>query len=189
MSNWSRVLLLLAMLVSSDAFAQAYPTRSVTIVAATTPGSLPDVLARAIGQRLAQKWGQTVVIENRAGGAYAIATSAVASAPADGYTLLASESGIYTIQPHLSKGRPAYAATDFVPVTGMASIPMAFVAHPSLDAKSIRDLITLATAKPGTINYGTVGPGTTPHIGILLLETIEGQTDRGSLPRRFGGAE
>jgi tripartite-type tricarboxylate transporter receptor subunit TctC len=91
---WLRVLLVLATLASSNAFAQQYPTRSVTIVAATTPGSLPDVLARGIGQRLSQKWGQPVVVENRAGGAYAIAASAVANAPADGYTLLASESGL-----------------------------------------------------------------------------------------------
>jgi tripartite-type tricarboxylate transporter receptor subunit TctC len=169
---WLRVLLVLATLASSNAFAQQYPTRSVTIVAATTPGSLPDVLARGIGQRLSQKWGQPVVVENRAGGAYAIAASAVANAPADGYTLLASESGLYTIQPHLSKGRPAYAPNDFVPASGMASIPVAFVAHPSLEANSVRDLIALATAKPGQINYGTAGPGTSPHMAMLLLASM-----------------
>lgn len=172
MTIWLRVLLAAVTLASSSAFAQTYPTRSVTIVAATTPGSLPDVLARAIGQRLSQKWGQPVVIENRAGGAYAIAATAVANAPADGYTLLVSEAAIYTIQPHLSKGRLAYTPSDFVPASGMASVPLAFVAHPSLEANSIRDLIALATAKPGTINYGTTGPGTAPHMGMLLLESM-----------------
>jgi tripartite-type tricarboxylate transporter receptor subunit TctC len=112
------------------------------------------------------------VIENRPGGAYAIAASAVANAPADGYTLLATESGLYTTQPHLSKGRAAYAKADFVPVSGMAAIPMAFVAHPSLEAKSIAELISLAKAKPGAINYGTAGPGTAPHMGMLLLENM-----------------
>jgi tripartite-type tricarboxylate transporter receptor subunit TctC len=169
---WPRVLLVLATLASSSAFAQQYPTRSVTIVAATTPGSLPDVLARGIGQRLSQKWGQPVVIENRAGGAYAIAASAVTNAPADGYTLLVAEASLYTVQPHLLKGRKTYSASDFVPVTGMASIPVAFVAHPSLEANSIRDLIALAKAKPGAINYGTTGPGTAPHLGVLLLESM-----------------
>lgn len=134
---WPRALLILATLASSSAFAQTYPARSVTIIAATTPGSLPDVIARAVGQRLSQKWGQSIVIENRAGGGYAIAASAVKNAPADGYTLLVSEAALYTIQPHLLKGRAAYAANDFVPVTGMASTPLAFVAHPSLEAKSI----------------------------------------------------
>jgi tripartite-type tricarboxylate transporter receptor subunit TctC len=169
---WCSVVVLVATLASSNASAQQYPTRTVTIIAATTPGSLPDVLARGIGQRLSQKWKQTVVVENRAGGAYALAASAVANAPADGYTLLATESGFYTTQPYLSKGKPAYAQKDFIVVSGMASIPMAFVAHPSLAAKSMRELIEHAKAKPGTINYGTAGPGTAPHMGMLLLESM-----------------
>jgi len=108
--------------------AQSFPARSVTIVVSSTAGSLPDLLARGVGQELHQKWKQPVVIENRAGGAYAIAANAVTSAPADGYTLLATESGLYTIQPHLSKSRAYDAQRDFVPVAGMASIPLAFVA-------------------------------------------------------------
>ena len=169
---WCSVLLLVATLASSNANAQQYPSRTITIIAATTPGSLPDVLARGVGQRLSQKWKQTVVVENRAGGAYALAASAVTNTPADGYTLLATESGFYTTQPHLSKGKPAYAQKDFVVVSGMASIPMAFVAHPSLEAKSIRELVELAKARPGAINYGTAGPGTAPHMGMLLFESM-----------------
>ncbi len=172
MNIWPRVLLAVATLASSGALAQTYPTRSVTIVAATTPGSLPDVLARRVGQELSQKWGQPVVIENRPGGAYAIAASAVTNAPADGYTLLVSEAGLYTTQPHLVKKRRDYSVSDLVPVTGMASIPLSFVAHPSLGVNSISDLIALAKAKPGEINYGTTGPGTAPHLGVLLLESM-----------------
>ena len=152
-----------------DAAAQSYPSRSVTIVAATTPGSLPDVIARAVGQRLSSKWQHPVVVENRAGGAYAIAASAVASAAADGHTLLVTESGFYTTQPHLSQ-RTAYRQSDFVPVSGLAGIPTAMVASPSFEAKSIPDLLTLAKAKPASINYGTAGPGTSPHMGMLLFE-------------------
>jgi tripartite-type tricarboxylate transporter receptor subunit TctC len=168
------VLLLAATFLSPGASAQTFPTRPVTLVAATTPGSLPDVLARGLGQRLSQKWGQPVVVENRAGGAYAIAASAVANAPADGYTLLVSESGIYTIQPHLSKGKSAYAQRDFVPVSGIATVPMAFIAHPSVGAKSMSDLIRVAKEKPRALNYGTAGPGTAPHMGMLLLENMTG---------------
>jgi len=160
------------LLASADANAQNYPSRPVTLVAATTPGSLPDVIARGIGQRLSDKWKQPVVVENRAGGAYAIAASAVVGAPADGHTLLVTESGFYTTQPHLAKGRSAYAQSDFVPVSGVASIPMAFIVHPSVDAKSISDLIALAKAKPSSINYGTAGPGTAPHMGVLLFENM-----------------
>ena len=172
MTIWLRMLLISAALMSTSAFAQTYLTRSVTIIAATTPGSLPDLLARAVGQRLSQKWGQPVVIENRAGGGYAIAASAVTNAASDGYTLLVSEAALYTIQPHLLKGRSAYAPNDFVPVSGTASVPLAFVAHPSLEANSIRDLIALAKAKPGALNYGTAGPGTAPHMAMALLESM-----------------
>ena len=172
MRTCSGVLLAVMLFAASPVSAQNYPSRPVTIVAATTPGSLPDVLARGIGERLARKWNQSVVIENRAGGAYAVAASAVAATPADGYTLLATESGFYTTQPHLSKGRSAYAKSDFIPISGMASVPMAFVAHPSLQANTIRELIGLATDKPGAINYGTTGPGTAPHMGMLLLESM-----------------
>ena len=172
MNIWPRVLLVLATLASSTAFAQTYPTRTVTMVASTTAGSLPDVLARRVAQQLSQMWGHPVVIENRPGGAYAIAAQAVINAPADGYTLLVSEAGLYTTQPHLVKTRKDYAASDLLPVTGMASIPLAFVAHPSLGANSIGELIALAKAKPGAINYGTTGPGTAPHLGVLLLESM-----------------
>lgn len=166
--------LLATILVSSGAFAQSFPSRPVTLVAATTPGSLPDVLARGLGQRLSQKWGQPVVVENRAGGAYALAASAVSNAAADGYTLLVSESGIYTIQPHLSKGKSAYAQRDLTPVSGIATVPMAFIAHPSVGAKSMRDLIAIAKERPRGLNYGTAGPGTAPHMGVLLLENMTG---------------
>jgi tripartite-type tricarboxylate transporter receptor subunit TctC len=168
------LILLSAVFVSPAANAQTFPTRPVTMVAATTPGSLPDVLARGLGQRLSEKWGQPVVVENRAGGAYAIAASTVANAPADGYTLLVSESGLFTIQPHLSKGKSAYAQRDFVVVSGIATSPMAFISHPSVGAKSMGDLIKIAKEKPRALNYGTAGPGTAPHMGMLLFESMTG---------------
>jgi tripartite-type tricarboxylate transporter receptor subunit TctC len=158
--------------LSAETVAQSYPVRPITIIAATTPGSLPDILARGVGQRLAAKWKQPVVVENRGGGAHAIAAAAVANAAADGHTLLVTESGFYTIQPHLSKGRAAYAQTDFVPVSGIARIPTAFVANLALEARSIPELIALAKTKPASINYGTAGPGTAPHMGMLLFEHL-----------------
>jgi tripartite-type tricarboxylate transporter receptor subunit TctC len=167
-------LLLAATLMSPSAFAQNFPTRPVTLVAPTTPGSLPDILARGLGQRLSEKWGQPVVVENRAGGVYAIAASVVSNAPADGYTLLITESGFFTIQPHLSKGKSAYSQRDFVPVSGIATSPLAFIAHHSVGAKSMSDLIRIAKEKPRALNYGTAGPGTAPHMGMLLLESMTG---------------
>jgi len=161
----------ICLMLLGDAGAQSFPSRAVTIVAPTTPGSLPDVIARGIGQRLSTKWQHPVVVENKAGGAYSIAAAVVSNAAADGHTILVSESGFYTTQPHLSK-RSAYVQSDFVPVSGVASIPTAMVVHPAVEAKSINDLVALAKAKPGTLNYGTPGPGTAPHLGMLLFEQM-----------------
>jgi tripartite-type tricarboxylate transporter receptor subunit TctC len=174
MSNVWRILLIGLLLWSPAALAQSYPSRNVTIVVSSTAGSLPDILARAFAQRLQQKWGHPVVVENRAGGAYVIAANAAINAPADGYTLLATEVGLYTTQPYLFKTRPYDAQKDLIPVAGMASIPVAWLANPSLQANTIGELIKLAKEKPGTINYGTVGPGTAPHMGMLLLEDMTG---------------
>lgn len=161
----------------SPATAQSYPNRNVTFVVTTTPGGLTDVLARAVGQRLSQLWGQPVVIENRAGAAYALAANAVKSAAADGYTLLVTETGMFTIQPFLTKDKTNYdLGKDFLPVGGLASIPMALIVNPSLPAKSVRELIELARKKPGAINYGTPGAGTAPHMGALLLANLTGVT-------------
>ena len=111
----------------SSAIAQSFPTRAVTIVATSAPGAATDVLARAIGQRLQQKWNQPVVVENRPGAAYAIAAVAVAKAAPDGYTLIASELGMFTSQHHLYQQdkRPFDGERDFVPVSGFAEMPVA----------------------------------------------------------------
>jgi tripartite-type tricarboxylate transporter receptor subunit TctC len=168
---------LLGLLAASPAGAQSYPNRNVTFVVSTTAGGLNDVLARAVGQRLSQMWGQPVVIENRAGAAYALAANAVKSAAPDGYTLLVTETGTFTIQPFLAKDKPAYdLGKDFQPVGGLASIPMALIVNPSVPAQSVRDLIALAKEKSGAVNYGTPGVGTAPHMGALLLASLTGVT-------------
>ncbi len=161
---------------ASPVRAQGYPNRTVTVVVTSAPGGLTDVLTRAVSQRLSQLWGQPVVVENRGGGGHSLAATTVKSAAADGYTLLATETGMFTIQPFLhSQGKLSYdATTDFVPVAGYASTPMALLVHPSVPAKSVRELIALAKDKPGTVSYGTSGFGTAPHMGALLLESMTG---------------
>jgi len=165
-----------SLLMSLPALAQSFPERPVTIVVSTSAGALTDVLARAVGDRLSVRWKRPVVIDNRPGGAYAIAASAVINAPADGHTLLATEVGMVTMQPHMHpEGRQTFnPKTDFVTVSGMAGIPVAVLAHPAVKAASVEELIELAKAKPGAINYGTSGPGTSPHMGALLLESMAG---------------
>jgi tripartite-type tricarboxylate transporter receptor subunit TctC len=161
---------------SSAAVAQSFPSRPVTIVATSAPGAATDVLARAIGQRLQQKWNQPVVVENRPGAAYAIAAVAVAKAAPDGHTLIATELGMFTSQQHLYQHdkRPFDGDKDFVPITGFAEMPIALVAHPTLAAKSAGELMAQAKARPGLITYGTAGPGTSPHLAALLLESMAG---------------
>ncbi len=168
--------LISAVAATNPVRAQAYPNRTVTIVVTSAAGGLTDVLTRAVSQRLSQLWSQPIVIENRGGAGHSFAATMVKAAAPDGYTLLATETGMFTIQPFLhSKGKLAYdAATDFIPVAGFASIPMALLVNPAVPAKSVKELVALAKDKPGTISYGTAGLGTAPHMGALLLETMTG---------------
>ncbi len=169
----ARLFLLACLLASPGAFAQSYPSRNVTIIVTSNPGALTDVLSRAVGQRLSQVWGQNVVIENKPGGAYAIAATAAATSAPDGHTLLATENGMFTIQPNLTANRQ-WKPADFVPVVNFARVPAALFAHPSVPVKSVSDLIALARQKPGTISYGTAGVATAPHMAMLLFERMAG---------------
>ncbi len=172
----NRLLLLVSLFASSSALAQNYPDRTVTIVVTSAAGALTDVLTRAVGLKLSQMWNQSVVVENRGGAGYAFAAQAVMRADHDGYTLLASETGFSTVQPHLhAKGKLPYdPETDFVPVAGYAGIPQALLINPSVPAKSIGALIALAKQKPGALTYATAGVGTALHIGGLELESLAG---------------
>jgi tripartite-type tricarboxylate transporter receptor subunit TctC len=170
------ILLLAGVLQAAPAHAQSYPNRTVTVVVTSAAGGLTDVLSRAVGQRLSQMWGQAVVIENKGGAGHTFAAAAVKSAPPDGYTLLATETGMFTMQPFLhAKGKLNYdPVNDFVPLAGYASIPMALLVSPTVPARSVGELITLGKDKPGTLSYGTAGLGTAPHMGALLFESMAG---------------
>jgi tripartite-type tricarboxylate transporter receptor subunit TctC len=163
--------LLASLFAGPGAFAQSYPSRTITIVVTSAAGALTDVLTRAVSQRLSQIWGQSIVVENRGGAGHNFAATAVKAAAADGYTLLSSETGFATSQPHLhGKGKLSYdPEVDFIPVAGYAGIPIGLLVHPSVPAKSVAELIALAKAKPGAMTYGTAGVGTALHTGALLL--------------------
>jgi tripartite-type tricarboxylate transporter receptor subunit TctC len=165
-----------ALALGLAAKAQEFPARTVTIIGSSAPGAMTDVLARSVGERLSRKWGQPVVIEARPGAAYAVAASAVMRAAPDGYTLIASELGMFTFQHFLYQPgeRPFDGQTDFVPISGMAAIPAALIVNPSVPAKTLAELVKLAKEKPGSITYGTGGPGTFPHLGVLMLERLAG---------------
>ena len=175
MTKWLITIAVLVFAPVVSAQAQSYPNRTVTIVVTSAAGALTDVLTRAVAQRLSQKWNQSVVVENRGGAGHIFAAAAVKSAPHDGHTLLASETGFATIQPHLyAKGKLPYdPETDFVPLAGYASIPVGLLVHPTV-AKSLPELIAIAKQKPDALTYGTAGVGTALHTGALLLESLAG---------------
>jgi tripartite-type tricarboxylate transporter receptor subunit TctC len=169
-------LFLLACLLASPALGQTYPDRNVTIVVTSAAGALTDTLTRAVAQRLSEMWKRSVIVENRGGAGYSIAAQSVLRAEHDGYTLLASETGFYTIQPHLyAEGKLAYdAEKDFVPVAGYGTIPTALLVNPSMPVNSVSDLLALAKKQPGAVTFGTAGVGTALHIAGLELENLTG---------------
>jgi tripartite-type tricarboxylate transporter receptor subunit TctC len=156
--------------------AQSYPTRPITLTVTAAAGGVTDVVARAVGQRLSEAWGQQVVIENKGGAAHVVGAQSVAKANPDGYSLLVAEAGTFTINPTLyGKGKLPYdEEKDFAPITGIVRINQALLGHPSLPAKSVSELIALAKAKPGELTYGTAGIGSAPHMNMVLFESMAG---------------
>jgi tripartite-type tricarboxylate transporter receptor subunit TctC len=160
--------LMFAVIASGHVFAQNYPAKPIRFIVG--PG--PDALARVIGQKLTDAWGQPVIIDQRGGGGGTISAEAVAKAAPDGYTLLWA-TGTHTINPSLYK--VSYdMVRDFAPVTLLASTPFILAVHPSVSANSVGELIALAKSKPGALNYGSGGSGTPPHLATELFKTLAG---------------
>jgi len=175
--KWLAALGLLAGLAAATtARAQSYPARTITLTVTAAAGGVTDVVARALGQRLAEAWGQQVVIENKGGAAHVVGAQSVAKAAPDGYSLLVAEAGTFTINPTLyGKGKLPYdEATDFIPITGIVRINQALLGHPSLPANDVRELIELARKTPGELTYGTAGIGSAPHMNMVLFESMAG---------------
>jgi tripartite-type tricarboxylate transporter receptor subunit TctC len=155
--------------VASPAASQAYPDRPIRLIAPFPAGGLADVLARAVGDEMSKSIGQPVVVENRAGAGGNTGADAVAKAAPDGYTLLMSSAGILTANPFLYAKMPFDAATAFIPVSNVAEMSMLLVVHPKVEAKSLRELVALAKAQPGKLNFGSPGIGTTGHLGLAMF--------------------
>ncbi len=155
------------------AHAQDYPFRPVRIVVPYPPGGPNDIIVRIVAQKLTETRGQPFVVENRPGAGGNIGTDFVAKAAPDGHTLLSVGPGSLIINPLIGKV-PYDTARDFAPVTLMARAPNALVAHPSLPAGSVKELIALARSQPGRINYGSGGNGSTPHLAGALFASMAG---------------
>jgi tripartite-type tricarboxylate transporter receptor subunit TctC len=165
----------LAILASSPltAFAQSYPNKPVRIVVPFAAGGITDILARALAQRLSETLGEQFIVENKPTGASLLGVEYVAKSPPDGYTLLVMADATFVTNPHTYSKLP-YAVDDFIPITGLGISPQALVVHPSVPVTTLADLIALGKQKPGELNYGTFGIGTSGHLNIVLIENETG---------------
>ena len=154
--------------------AQDYPNRAVTLVVPYPAGGGLDALARMLGQKLAERLGKPVVIENRTGAGTVIGAASVAKAAPDGYTIMLGTSTPFAITATLNKSLPYDPAKDFAPIALVSNAPFLLLVHPSQPVHSVADLIALAKAKPGQLSYGSAGPGSPQNLSFELLKTLTG---------------
>jgi tripartite-type tricarboxylate transporter receptor subunit TctC len=166
--------LLAALAPAQWAVAQSYPTKPIRWIVTYPPGGPTDVVARAIGAKLTEAWGQQIIIDNRAGAGGMIGTELGARAAPDGYTLLFGTSAGMTINPALQSRLPYDPVKDFAPVSLLVINPQLLVLNPTVPANSVKELVALAKAKPGQLNYASVGQGSPNHLGMELLKALTG---------------
>ncbi len=165
---------LLVLLPSIAPAAETYPTKPVRFVITFPPGGPTDVVVRLIGQRLTDQWGHPMIIDNRGGAGGIVGTEIVARAAPDGYSFLVGTAGGMTINPALQAKLPYDPFRDFTPVGMLVNNPQILVAHPSVAAKNVKELVALAKAKPGQLNFASAGSGTATHLGLELLKLTTG---------------
>lgn len=165
---------LLLLLAASAAMAQSFPQRPVRIVVPYPPGSGTDIVARILGQKLSEGWGQQVIVDNRPGAGAIIGVDAVAKAAPDGYTIGIADTGPLAINPALYSKLPYNPVRDFAPVTVVATLPFILVVNPGVPARNVAELVALAKSKPGEINYASVGNGSAVHLATELFKSRAG---------------
>jgi tripartite-type tricarboxylate transporter receptor subunit TctC len=167
---------------AGSAGAQSYPSGPVRLIVPVPAGGVTDTMARIVGQRLQEAWGQSVIVENRPGGNYATGAQAVARAPADGLTLLVAPDSTFTANPHMV-GKLPYDTKEFTPIMVLCRATPVLVVHPSVPATNVRELIAHAKANPGKLNYGSYGIGTYAHLSMEDFKRRTG-TDIVHIPYR-----
>lgn len=175
MSHRSSLALAALLVAAGPAVAQAdFPTRAIRIIVAYTPAGTTDILARAVGQKFTEAWGQPVIVDNRPGANGSIGTEMAAKSPPDGHTLTMGTSGTHAINPTLYPKLPYDALKGFAPVSLVAAVPNIVVVHPSLPVKTLQQLVGYAKAHPGKLTHGSPGIGSTGHLSAELLKTMAG---------------
>ena len=158
-------------LAQTDA-AAGYPRKPVRLIVPFPPGGGTDILARPIAQKLTERWGQQVIVDNRAGAGGTIGADLTAKSPPDGYAFMLGTNGTHGINQSLYRSLPYDTLRDFTPITLVAIAPNILVVHPSVPVKSVRELLALAKAKPGALNYATPGNGTPPHLAAEIFKSM-----------------
>jgi tripartite-type tricarboxylate transporter receptor subunit TctC len=172
--------------LTSPAFAQSYPTKFVRIVTGN-PGSMTDILTRQLAQRLGERWGQPVAVENHGGAGMTVGAGLVARSAPDGYTLLMADRTSIAVAPNLYSKLSYDPVKDFAPISLVAVAPQLLIAHPSVPAENLRAFIDYAKQRPGAVYYASAGPGTAIHITGELLNQTAG-IDMVAVQYKGGGA-
>jgi tripartite-type tricarboxylate transporter receptor subunit TctC len=165
-------LTLVGCLTAASAPAQTFPSKPITVVVPAAPGGVSDVMARLVAQRFTTAWNQQIIVENRGGANHALGAAMVGKAAPDGHVMMVAAETVFVINPTLHGGKLPYDVKDFAPVTGLVRINQGLLAHPSLPANNIAELIALAKQKPGEITYGSSGIGAAGHVNVALLESM-----------------
>jgi len=169
-----RKAILVLLLAATSALAQTYPTKPIRILIAQAPGSATDVISRVVGNRLSEGLGQPVVIEAKPGAGGALGTEAAAHSAPDGYTLFMANNSTHGSNPALYPKLPYDAVNDFAPISMVASVPYVLIVNPSMPVSTVQQLIKLAKAQPGKINYASAGNGSTHQFCAELLKNMAG---------------
>jgi tripartite-type tricarboxylate transporter receptor subunit TctC len=173
------------LLVATGASAQTYPSRPITVVVPAAPGGVTDMLGRILAKRLTEKWGQPAIVENKPGANNQLAAEYVAKAAPDGYTLFIGPETTFVVNPSIYPKLNYDPIKDFTPITGLITINQALLVNPSLPVNSVNELLALAKAKPGELNYGTFGIGSSSH---LNMELFAGEAGIRLTPVHYKGA-
>ncbi len=180
------IAVLLVSVSSPHAAETAYPNKPIRIIVPFAPAGSTDILIRTVSQKLTEQLGQSIVIDNRGGGGGAIGATLAAKAAPDGYTLMATTSGVIVANPSLYRKLAYDPITDFASVTVIAALPNMLVVSPSFAASSVKELIATAKAKPGTLTYASGGNGTSNHLAGELLKFLAG-VNLTHVPYKGGG--
>ncbi len=162
----------LAYTVASPAAAQSYPSKPIRLIVPFPAGGNADIFARILGQKMTESVNQTIVVDNRAGAAGIIGAQAAVKSPPDGYTLFMGTTGTHTTNPAVYAKLPYDPLKDFVPITNFAGSPYILVVHPSLPARTLKELLALAAARPGALHYASFGPGSSAHLTGEMLGSM-----------------